>query len=538
MSKNISSVNNISCSGSLTISNNIISTGNIQTSNISSTSINNSNSITTNSINATTGSLTNTSINVLTLLANTPIIFNYNGSNYNLSTLMLFTLNQLAGASIASQNYVNQQISNLVNSSPDLLNTLSELAAAINNDANFSTTMTNLIATKVGLISNNTISGNNTFSGTNTFSGSNTFSSANTFSGSNTFSSANTFTGSNTFNSSSGNIIDRLFSTILSVNNGNTRRNVANFFEVGMGQTSSYIYYDNTGKFGSINATDSTLNWNKALNSVFNIKTINSTTENVGTLNVTTDSTFATLPNFVNTSDKLIDKAYVDGRFTTLLSSDTTFTGSNNFTSTTGNIINRLFSTVLSVNNGNTRRNVVDYFEVGMGQTSSYIYYNNEGKFGSINTTDSSLNWNIALNSVFTINTINSVNENISGTGIINNLYSNILAINNNNTRRATNDIFEVATSSTGNYLYYNNSSTFGHINTSYSASSWFTNSSGAATLPSLSTPTGTITTLTSTTGTITNLYSNILAVNNNNQQRATNDIFEVATSSTGNYIY
>ena len=36
----------------------------------------------------------------------------------------------------------------------------------INNDANFSTTMTNLIATKVGLTSNNTISGSNTFTGT------------------------------------------------------------------------------------------------------------------------------------------------------------------------------------------------------------------------------------------------------------------------------------------------------------------------------------------------------------------------------------
>ena len=50
---------------------------------------------------------------------------------------MLYTLNQLAGASIASQSYVNTQISNLLNSSPDLLNTLSELAAAINNDASF-----------------------------------------------------------------------------------------------------------------------------------------------------------------------------------------------------------------------------------------------------------------------------------------------------------------------------------------------------------------------------------------------------------------
>ena len=160
---NITTCNNLVVSANQTISGNIISTGNIQTTNISSTNIN-SNSISTNSINATTGNLTNTSINVLTLLANTPIIFNYNGSNYNLSTLMLYTLNQLQGVSIASQNYVNTQISNLINSSPDLLNTLSELSAAINNDASFSVTMTNLIATKVGLTSNNTISGSNTFS--------------------------------------------------------------------------------------------------------------------------------------------------------------------------------------------------------------------------------------------------------------------------------------------------------------------------------------------------------------------------------------
>ena len=144
-------------------------------------------------------------------------------------------------------------------------------------------------------------------------------------------------------------------------------------------------------------------------------------------MNVTTDSTFATLPNFVNTSDKLINKAYVDDRFTSLLSNNNTFTGSNTFNNeSTGNIINRLFSTVLSINNGNTRRSNGNYFEVGMGQTSPYIYYDNAGKFGSINTNDSTLNWNIALNSVFTISTINSVNENISGTGIINNLYSNI----------------------------------------------------------------------------------------------------------------
>jgi hypothetical protein len=117
---NLTTVNNLTISGNQTINGNIISSGTLQTTTISSTSINNTSSITTNSINATTGSLTNLSINVLTLLSTTPIIFNYNGNNYNLSTLILYSLNQLSGATIASQNYVNTQISSLVNSSPDL----------------------------------------------------------------------------------------------------------------------------------------------------------------------------------------------------------------------------------------------------------------------------------------------------------------------------------------------------------------------------------------------------------------------------------
>ena len=53
--------------------------------------------------------------------------------------------------------------------------------------------------------------------------------------------------------------------------------------------------------------------------------------------------------------------------------------------------------------------------------------------------------------------------------------------------RRSNNDIFEVAvTPTTGNYLYYNNSSVFGHINTTNSSMSWYINSSGLASLPSL----------------------------------------------------
>ena len=46
---------------------------------------------------------------------------------------------------IATESYVTTQISNLVDSAPGALDTLNELAAAINDDASFSTTITNLI---------------------------------------------------------------------------------------------------------------------------------------------------------------------------------------------------------------------------------------------------------------------------------------------------------------------------------------------------------------------------------------------------------
>jgi hypothetical protein len=48
---------------------------------------------------------------------------------------------------IASQSYVNQAIANLVDTSPALLDTLNEIAAAINDDPNFSTTITTAIST-------------------------------------------------------------------------------------------------------------------------------------------------------------------------------------------------------------------------------------------------------------------------------------------------------------------------------------------------------------------------------------------------------
>ena len=60
---------------------------------------------------------------------------------------------------IATTAYVDTAVSNLVDSSPAALNTLNELAAAINDDANFSTTVTNSIATKLPL-AGGTLTGN------------------------------------------------------------------------------------------------------------------------------------------------------------------------------------------------------------------------------------------------------------------------------------------------------------------------------------------------------------------------------------------
>ena len=54
-----------------------------------------------------------------------------------------------ANTDAATKAYVDTQVSGLVDAAPGALDTLNELAAAINDDASFSTTVTNSIATKV-----------------------------------------------------------------------------------------------------------------------------------------------------------------------------------------------------------------------------------------------------------------------------------------------------------------------------------------------------------------------------------------------------
>ena len=60
---------------------------------------------------------------------------------------------------VATTAYVDTAVTNLVDSAPSALNTLNELAAAMGDDANFSTTVTNSIATKLPL-AGGTLTGN------------------------------------------------------------------------------------------------------------------------------------------------------------------------------------------------------------------------------------------------------------------------------------------------------------------------------------------------------------------------------------------
>ena len=75
-----------------------------------------------------------------------------------------------ASTDAATKGYVDTEVSALVDSSPDALNTLNELAAAINDDASFSTTITNSIATKLplagGTLTGNIVMGTNAVTST------------------------------------------------------------------------------------------------------------------------------------------------------------------------------------------------------------------------------------------------------------------------------------------------------------------------------------------------------------------------------------
>jgi hypothetical protein len=80
-------------------------------------------------------------------------------TNYSAGTgLTLSGTTFAVDSSIATETYVNTQISNLVDTAPTALDTLNELAAALGDDPNFATTVTNSISNKVSK-SGDTMSG-------------------------------------------------------------------------------------------------------------------------------------------------------------------------------------------------------------------------------------------------------------------------------------------------------------------------------------------------------------------------------------------
>ena len=486
---NISTCNNLIVSGNQTISGNIISNANLQTNIITSTSINNTGTLSSLTINGTTANVTNVTLsNILTLLAATPIKFLYNGTQYNMSALMLYTLYQLNGVNIASQNYVQTQIASLINSSPALLDTLSELANAIGNDPNFSVTMTNLIATKSAL------SGNNIFTGQ-----------LNTF---NNVTSTNLVCSSCTVNS-------------------NSLRSAADIWEASISSTGSYIYFNNSGTIGIYNTSNSTFPWYITIAGLALLPTIT----NSNSLSVTGTSTFTNLPYYVNTSDQLINKAYVDNRFTTLNSTTGTIATLNStlLNSTTGTIQN-LFSNTLSVNSNSSLRSANNLLEVSLSPTTSYMYFNNAGTLGIYDTIHSTFNWYInlaGLGSFTTINATNATLNNLNSTTI----YSNSLILNNNQSR-AAGDILEIfPTFNSQQYLFFNNTATLGLYNNSTNNSPWNIDSSGVATFttincPTINTSNSTFTNLTSTTINCSNINTSNLSVIKQNVQ----PIFVTAT--------
>ena len=75
-----------------------------------------------------------------------------------------------ADTDASTKKYVDDEIADLVDSSPSTLDTLNELAAALDDDPNFATTVTNSIATKLPL-AGGTMTGNIAMSGSQTVDG-------------------------------------------------------------------------------------------------------------------------------------------------------------------------------------------------------------------------------------------------------------------------------------------------------------------------------------------------------------------------------
>jgi hypothetical protein len=114
----------------------------------------------------------------LNLKANDNATVHLSGAE-SISSIKTFTSNPIVPDISANDNSgkaVNSKYvdtANLVSSAPGTLDTLNELATALNNDPSFATTMATSLSSKGGLSSNNTWSGVNTFPSSTVLNGSN-----------------------------------------------------------------------------------------------------------------------------------------------------------------------------------------------------------------------------------------------------------------------------------------------------------------------------------------------------------------------------
>ena len=104
-----------------------------------------------------TGSLIGTATNA-TNLNNQAASYYLNYNNFSNTPTALSSFSNDVGfvtssvvAGYATEGFVNSAVAGIVSSAPATLDTLNELAQALDNDANFSTTVTNLIGTKASL---------------------------------------------------------------------------------------------------------------------------------------------------------------------------------------------------------------------------------------------------------------------------------------------------------------------------------------------------------------------------------------------------
>ena len=170
----LSVTNNTALTGNLNINGNTV-IGDVSTDTVTVTAGVSSNVVPTTDSAYTLGSATkywsHGYIDAITTTGNAAV-----GGALSVGTTLDMTNGQInnvatpsASTDAANKGYVDTQVSNLVDAAPGALDTLNELAAALGDDPNFSTTVTNSIATKLPL-AGGTMSGNITMGG-NTVTG-------------------------------------------------------------------------------------------------------------------------------------------------------------------------------------------------------------------------------------------------------------------------------------------------------------------------------------------------------------------------------